>query len=845
MKPLKLTISAFGCYAGVETLDFGALGTHGLYLISGDTGSGKTTIFDAISFALFGQASGLTREHYPMLRSDFADEAAHTYVDLTFSTRRGIHRIVRTIRPTGGQQVDLTLPDGSVVSGEVNVKGRMQEVIGLTRDQFAQIVMIAQNDFLRFLRSGTTKRVEILRQIFNTAHLRAFQEQLKQLTKDVRDEREYILHDFEKYQVDVFDRHRKFEEWQRLIGEDSHQLERTDQELGILQRRRDELSAKLALAQEMQSRFDELSALRSLAERLEGRRPQMEDLKVRVLRGQEALHHVKPSADAFHKATAAWRQASSELAAAMEGERLAIDERQASEQALRSLPDPERAQGEYDESTRRWQLESDRLISLGSLMSVYNDLLTRRSTLDTTLSELEDVEKILLSLPDPDALREQAAELERQREQADGRQRRLADTKTEYDAVREQQGRLERCRLDFDDLKRDYHLEDERARRMENAFFDAQAGLLALHLKEGEPCPVCGSTGHPAPAELGDDSVTQQTLGEQRQAAERSRNSMQEQSRQCSVLQEEIHVRRQRLERDLADLVPQWNDDGGAELISLSLEQADGQMETLIAQCHHVKTQLEQTLQQIQLNHQRRQHLSETAAALSAHMDARVEGFVSDLSAFFTVEDWSGAGERLDRELALTQEKVLDLSGMKERQGQALMALKKEQEDTKARVGRAQLDEQAAMALSAERKKRESQLKGELLSAEADFKRKLQLNLFADAAQYEASLMTAEQLEQGGQRVAEYDRQVAQQARDTARLEAETQGHEPPDMEQYRAEENRQREEAARQREEAAKRREEERLAQRKTAQRNSLARGAFTSIVAPLIRQFLRGMFK
>src|SRR5215469_15835518 len=140
MKPIKLAMSAFGSYADLQILDFTKLGEKGLYLITGDTGAGKTTIFDAISFALFGKASGDGRNNYTMLRSDFAEERTKTYVELSFIAGGNRYNINRTIKQAG-QDVVLDLPDGTSTSGERNIKHKIAEIIGLDRGQFAQIVM--------------------------------------------------------------------------------------------------------------------------------------------------------------------------------------------------------------------------------------------------------------------------------------------------------------------------------------------------------------------------------------------------------------------------------------------------------------------------------------------------------------------------------------------------------------------------------------------------------------------------------------------------------------------------------------------------------------------------------
>ena len=179
MRPLTLTMSAFGPYAGVETVDFTVFGEKGLYLISGDTGAGKTTIFDAISFALFDAPSGNNRSK-DMLRSDFSDPQTPTYVELTFAYQGKEYTVRRNPayqRPKERgegmtlQQADATwlLPgEEHPVTGNSTVTARIQDILGINRDQFAQIAMIAQGDFMKLLFSKTEERQKIFRDIFKT-----------------------------------------------------------------------------------------------------------------------------------------------------------------------------------------------------------------------------------------------------------------------------------------------------------------------------------------------------------------------------------------------------------------------------------------------------------------------------------------------------------------------------------------------------------------------------------------------------------------------------------------------------------------------------------------------------
>ena len=200
MRPLKLTIAGFGPYAGTQTLDFETLGSNGLYLITGDTGAGKTTLFDAITFALFGEASGGDRSP-DMLRSKYAGDSDPTFVELTFSYGGKVYKVRRNPEyqraKTRGDgttkqlaEAELTYPDGHVVTKQKDVDRAVRDIIGLTREQFSQVAMISQGDFRKLLQADTRERQKIFRDIFGTGLYVTLQEQLKAKSAELKSQRE-------------------------------------------------------------------------------------------------------------------------------------------------------------------------------------------------------------------------------------------------------------------------------------------------------------------------------------------------------------------------------------------------------------------------------------------------------------------------------------------------------------------------------------------------------------------------------------------------------------------------------------------------------------------------------
>ena len=288
MRPLVLTLSAFGPYAGEETIDFTKLGTKGLYLITGDTGAGKTTIFDAIVFALYGEASGAARGA-DMLRSKYAAADTPTYVRMLFAYRGAEYQITRNPeyqRPsrkgegytTNKADAELIFPDGRIVTKNRDVTRAAVELLGLDKNQFTQIAMIAQGDFLRLLYARTEDRSRIFREIFHTKAYQTLQERLKTDAGALRQECESLEKSIDQYLEGILCREADFAAKmesvrknrraiptedivplpQGRIAEEEEQLARLQEQLEAYEKELEEINQVIGRANEQKKRRGEL-----------------------------------------------------------------------------------------------------------------------------------------------------------------------------------------------------------------------------------------------------------------------------------------------------------------------------------------------------------------------------------------------------------------------------------------------------------------------------------------------------------------------------------------------------------------------------------------------------------
>ena len=674
MRPLKLTMSAFGPYAGETTLDLSRLGDRGLYLITGDTGAGKTTIFDAICFALYGEASGTSRQN-DMLRSNYAPPGTPTFVELEFLCRGKTYTVRRSpeyVRPkergTGltvqkAEALFLYPDQRQPVTRWKDVTAAVTALLGLDRDQFSQVAMIAQGDFLRLLQAKTEARSKIFREIFQTGRYQRFQERVKEQALDLRD-RYGIL---ERSLV------------QRISG--------------VQWAADSPLAADLAAL--LDQKTPEKSCLPLLAALLE-EDSLREHEKAEALAALEAeirtLDQTVGKAELTEKTRLEWEQARRQYAAdlpKLAEARACLAQWQARKPEIQA----NRARGEaiekllpqYDALTAL-QAQADRLrqreaAARKAQTQAAADLEAQMERLARTKEGLEGLRDSGAALGQAEAARKEA------RAQQEDLQA-LAQTMAQEAAARQKLAQAQAA----------YAAASQAAQRrlaqwetVEQAFLDAQAGILAAALQPGQPCPVCGAVDHPKPAKLAAESPDKAAVDRAKQAAERARterNAASEAAHSCmgraEAAAQTLQAQAQRLLGPCGwDEIPARLSDAQARA-RRNAADAQAALDRAAAACREeqaLRERLPGLEQAVQKLRETRQTLTENIAACQAERTA-LEGELTRQRAQLEFENRAAAEaeiQSLGRQVRETEKRLLEAE-------QACAALEARQTAAEARI---------------------------------------------------------------------------------------------------------------------------------------------------------------
>ena len=491
MRPLKLTIAGFGPYAGVQELDFETLGSSGLYLITGDTGAGKTTIFDALTFALFGEASGENREP-GMLRSKYTKAEDPTYVELTFAYNGKEYTVKRNpeyervkTRGTGTTKqtadAQLTYPDGHVVTKLKDVDKSIREIIGLSREQFSQIAMISQGDFRKLLQADTKERQKIFRDIFGTGLFVTLQNQLKDKTSQVRDLKDQASRSIQQYiggMVCDGDSPLSVDAKKARAGE----LPIT----GVMELFEALLQADRDAEKKLDTRLAEIEA-------------ELEKITAQLTQA-ESYTAAKKSLEENEKAEA-------EQITALDAAQIALDEAQATileqETLATSITQIDLLLPSYDELKTKTDALDDAQKKTATAKAEQQAAKDYKATLADELAALKAEQA---HLADVSAKKEKLTVDCQQRTDRKAKLQALIDGITDLDTQRqilsEKQTEYLSADVESTRLLQEYEAKNR-------AFLSEQAGIIASTLTDGMECPVCGSTSHPKLAVLSEDAPTE------------------------------------------------------------------------------------------------------------------------------------------------------------------------------------------------------------------------------------------------------------------------------------------------------------------------------------------------
>ncbi|MDR0461332.1 MAG: SMC family ATPase [Nitrososphaerota archaeon] len=782
MKPQKLTMSAFGSYAGTETIDFTTLGTNGIYLITGETGAGKTTIFDAISFALFGEASGKTRDKWQMLRSDFAKEKTKTCVELDFASNNKDYKIKRTIKGKN-QDADLILPDGNTISGTRNIELKIAEIVGLDRNEFAQIVMIAQNDFLRFLQSGTDERLKILRHIFGTEALKQFQEQLKERVKQKEDERTLILRDFTRHNVNVYKRHEQFTVWETQIKTDKQELTEIDKQLEEYGKQELSLAAELAVAEELCKKFTELIQTQIDFKEHKEKTGEVEKTKTCAARGEIALHKVKPLVDEAQKTAEKYAFAQKDWTSAKEQEIAANAELQQAAKALETLPPLDKAQTAFNTLIKEWEKETEKQTKIASLQIDHTKVVNKQNNLDETQKELALLCDELTNLPSVEDHQAEFEKISTNLKTEEDKLVKLSELQKDLALITEKQATLTEEQAEFEKRNAAFQVADKHYQLLEEGFLRSQAGIIAGNLSTGKPCPVCGSMDHPSPAQLSENSVTETALKKAKNTKEDVQSKREANSLRCNTLQGEIQTMKTRFYTDISPFIPGTT----VEVTTTALPKLIDTTQTIVTNLSEKKTFAEKTLSNLKTKTEtltkNRDELNLSTETLKSAINPLKERFIRDLSEFISNTTWETSEVDLTNLFTQTQTTVDNLTTQKNADETALEELSKNWTATTERNVNAKSAVESAHTLVKERTTNQQKMLKDHDEAQTTCKNALQTNGFTDETDYTRSLVTEEELLELNKQVLDYEKKGEQLVLDMARLEKETVGKEQPDIE--------------------------------------------------------------
>lgn len=739
MRPVKLMISAFGPYAGKVDLELDKLGDRGLYLITGDTGAGKTTIFDAITYALYDGASGENREPI-MFRSKYAAPDTPTFVELVFMNAGKEYRVTRNPeyerpakRGTGmtvqRADAELIYPDGRVVTKTRDVTNAVQEIMGIDRNQFTQIAMIAQGDFLKLLLASTEDRKAIFRQIFKTELYQKLQERLKTESAALSDQCKAAKSSVDQYikgvlcnEDDVLNIELSTAKDGRMLISDSIELiERIlaqdiqvkadfENQMKDLDQKLENVNANLGKAEEYrkteialstaeaekQTAEPKLKLLQETLENEKSKQPAREELDREIALLEAELSNY----DVLDERKAEWSETEKlfqTYVASETADKQKLGESQAQIENLKLEQKSLEHAGEQKEKLSgertRKENEKEKINSLLSELAGYQNSALKLIKLEEALKTAVSAHKMMVEERDKQdtaikAIREEIKSLENapslkekllhEKETAENSSAKiialsskLSAFKSSCQTLQTEQEKYKQAADQANLLLEDYNAKNQ-------MFLSEQAGILAETLREGDPCPVCGSIVHPNTAHKSEKAPSEDELESAKLAFERAQAAASDASRTAGQINGEVSARKDNLEQQIRELIGDFSIDNCQQRLTVLSDETRVTLTTLgqellkAEQQIKRKTKLDERLAQEESDYQKAleklEQLAQEAAtaerdknSLAGSVGTKLETLklhAVEIIGECSLEDFSGAADKL---LAKAEASIADL----------------------------------------------------------------------------------------------------------------------------------------------------------------------------------------
>ena len=552
MRPIKLKMCAFGPYKDLVCIDFDKLGSNGIFLITGDTGSGKTTIFDAISFALFGVSSGSRRENNT-LRSDFAKDEVKTFVELEFLHKGILYKIERSpkytrkkVRGNGttivGGDATLTYLD-KVITGDKNVSDECIEILGINANQFKQIVMIAQGEFMELLLSKPKDRAVIFRKIFDTEIFKDISDKLKDKYLNKRREYEDIMITLNNYKNSI--------SWDKEITEDAP----TSSLLDLLESYNTEIKNEKNSLEKEKSILDKEFEL--LVKEISEGNLINESINNLEIFKHKYIELIKEKDIYLEKEVTFNKNKEIKNKLIPKKEQLAKLENKINESCI-----------EKDKKLRllkEWKEKfndiSMRYNNISNLEVKKTDLIKTKDDYNLKLKIFDEIENLNKTLD----FKNNIMELIKLND------KRLLLNK--FEELNKLTQKLEQNEKRFISLSNEFKKMNEEYTNFYERFLSSQAGIIASTLKENCPCPVCGSLDHPNIAVVCEEVLSREELNKLKLEVDVTSDELEELSMLIGLLKKDIDILNKELcDYDYESLLNEVNDiESNTNLIDVDL----------------------------------------------------------------------------------------------------------------------------------------------------------------------------------------------------------------------------------------------------------------------------------